>query len=124
MTSVAQAHDDAADCNGSATGLSIKGDLNVPSGAACQLINSTVRGDVKVRSDGYFQATNTTVRGDVKGKKAQTLFVEGGSTVKGDLQGDRTAQVFVFASTIGGEIDVTRATDKIHVCGNTVSGDI
>jgi hypothetical protein len=124
MTSVAQAHDDAADCDGTATGLTIRGDLNVPSGGSCQLINSTVRGDVKVRGGGYFEASNTTVRGDVKAKRAQTVFIEGGSTVRGNVEADRTSQVFLFASTIGGNIEVERADDKVNVCGITVQGGI
>ena len=124
MASVAQAHDDAADCDGTASGLTIRGDLNVPSGGSCQLINSTVRGDVKVRGGGYFQASNTTIRGDVKAKRSQTVFVEGGSTVKGNVVADRTSQVFLFASAIGGNIDVSRADDKVNVCGITVQGGI
>jgi hypothetical protein len=124
MTSVAQAHDDAADCDGTATGLTIRGDLNVPSGGSCQLINSTVRGDVKVRGGGYFEASNTTIRGDVKARKSQTVFIEGGSTVRGNVESDRTSQVFLFASYIGGNIEVERADDKVNVCGVTVQGGI
>jgi hypothetical protein len=124
MTSIAQAHDDAADCDGTANGLTIRGDLNVPSGGSCQLINSTVRGDVKVRGGGYFQASNTTVRGDVKAKRSQTVFIEGGSTVRGNVETNRTSQVFLFASTVGGNIEVERADDKVNVCGITVQGGI
>ena len=124
MASAAQAHDDAVDCDGTATGLTIRGDLSVPSGGACQLINSTVRGDVKVRGGGYFQATNTTVRGDLRAKGAETIFLEGGSSVKGNVTADRTSQVFLFASTIGGNIDVRHADDKVNVCGVTVQGGI
>jgi hypothetical protein len=124
MTSIAQARDDAADCDGTASGLTIRGDLNVPAGGSCQLINSTVRGDVKVRGGGYFQASNTTVRGDVKAKRSQTVFIEGGSTVKGNVEADRTSQVFLFESTVDGNIDVSRADDKVNVCGITVQGGI
>jgi hypothetical protein len=111
-------------CDDVVTGLTVRGDVTVPAGGSCRLVNSTVRGDVKVRRDGYFQATNTTVRGDVSGKRAQTIFLEGGSAVRGDVEGDRTAQVFVFASRVGGEIDIVRATSKVNVCGNTVRGSI
>jgi len=124
MASVAQADDDAADCDGTATGLTIKGDLNVPSGASCQLINTTVRGDVKVRTGSYFEAQNTTIRGDVKARKSQTVFIQGGSTVKGNVDADRTSQVFLFASTVAGNVDVERADDKVNVCGITVTGGI
>jgi hypothetical protein len=122
----AQASSDgtAAECNGTASGMTIRGDLVVPSGASCQLINSNVRGDVKVRGGGYFQATNTTVRGDVKSKRSQTIFIEGGSTVKGNVDTDRTSQVFLFDSTVGGWIGIQRADDKVNVCGMTVQGYI
>jgi hypothetical protein len=120
----AQAHDDAAECNGTAKGMTIKGDLTVPADGACQLVDSTVRGDVKVRGGGYFEATNTTVRGDVRGKRAQTIFIEGGSTVRGNVEADRTSQVFLFDSTVGNSIEVWRTDDKVHVCGMTVQEDI
>jgi hypothetical protein len=119
----AQARDDAAECNGTAKGMTINGDLTVPSDGSCQLVDSTVRGDVKVRGGGYFEASNTTVRGDVKGKRAQTIFIEGGSTVRGDVEAYRTSQVFLFESTVG-SIDVSRADDRVQVCGMTVQEDI
>ena len=124
LASPAAAQNDAVICDGSATGVTVNGDVAVPEGGACELTNSTVRGNVKVRSGGFFHGSNTNVRGDVKGKRAQTIFLDGGSSVRGDVRGDRTAQVFIFASTVGGGIDVQRATDKVNVCGNTVSGDI
>ena len=126
MASGAQAHerDAAAECNGSATGMTIKGDLIVPSGGSCQLIDSTVRGDVKVRGGGYFQATNTTIRGDVYAKRSQTVFIEKGSNVRGNIGADRVSQVFLFDSTSNGNIDVERADDRVHVCGMTVQGGI
>jgi hypothetical protein len=120
----AQAHDDAVECNGNATGLTIKGDLVVPWGASCQLIDSTVRGDIKVRGDGYFQATNTTVRGDVRGRKAQTIFLEHGSAVRGNVEADRVSQVFLFDSAVGDSIRISRADQKVNVCGMTVQEDI
>ena len=121
----AQASSDAAaKCNGAASGKTIRGDLVVPSGASCQLINSTVRGDVKVRGGGYFQATHTTVRGDVKGKRSQTIFIEDGSTVKGNVDTERTSQVFLFDSTVGGRVGIDRTDDKVNVCGMTVRGYI
>jgi hypothetical protein len=118
------AADRALACQDEMTAVTVRGDLTVPAGGACHLVDSTVRGDVKVRKGGFFQATNTAVRGDVRGKRARTIFVEGGSAVRGDVEGDRTAQVFVFASRIGGEIDIVRATKKVNVCGNTVRGSI
>jgi hypothetical protein len=123
--SPAAAHDDeAVVCNGTAKGLTVNGSLTVPENGACELTDSTVRGSVKVRAGGYFQASNTNIRGSVRGKRALTIFLEGGSSVRRDVDAERTSQVFVFASTIGGEIDVERADQVVHICGNTVKGDI
>jgi hypothetical protein len=124
IASSAQARDEAAECNGSATGLTIKGDLVVPSGGSCRLNDSTVRGDVRVRSGAYFQATDSTIRGDVYAKRAQTVFIDGGSDVRGNIGTYRTSQVFLFDSTTNGNIDVYRADDRVHVCGMTVQGGI
>jgi hypothetical protein len=114
----------AVRCNKTVTGRTVKGDLAVPARGACRLIDVTVRGDVKVRVGGFFQATHTTIRGSARGRRAQTLFLDGGSRVNGNVVGDRTGQVFVFASTVGGRIDVSRSAGKVNVCGNTVRGDI
>jgi hypothetical protein len=125
IASSAQARDDAAaECNGTASGMTIRGDLVVPSGGSCQLIDSTVRGDVRVRGAAYFQATNTTVRGDVYAKRAQTVFIEDGSVVRGNIGTERTSQVFLFDSSTNGNIDVDRADHRVHVCGMTVQGGI
>src|SRR5207248_453395 len=88
LASPAAAHrgdDSAVVCNGDANGLTINGNVTVPAGGACHLTGSTVRGDVKALGGAYFQASDTTVRGDVRGRRAQTLFIEGGSTVRGDV---------------------------------------
>jgi len=111
-------------CNRVLSGRTVKGDLVVPAGGVCRLKRVIVRGDVAVRAGGYLQATRTTVRGDVGARRALTLFLDGGSRVDGDVVGDSTGQVFVFASTVGGRIDVRHASGKVNVCGNTVQGDI
>jgi hypothetical protein len=111
-------------CNRTLSGRTVKGDLVVPAGGVCRLKRVTVRGNVAVGAGGYLQATHTTVRGDAGARRALTLFFDGGSRVDGDVVGDRTGQVFVFASTVGGRIDVRHSSGKVNVCGNTVLGDI
>jgi hypothetical protein len=111
-------------CNRTMSERTVKGDLVVPAGGVCRLKRVTVRGDVEVRRGGFLQATRTTVRGNASARKALTLFFDGGSKVGGDVLGNRTAQIFVFASTVGGRIDVRNASGKVNVCGNTVAGDI
>ena len=87
-------------CDDTFTGTTVKGDVIVPRGASCILINSTVTRSVEVRRDAYFQATGTTVRRNVVGRNAQTIFVDGASTVRGRLRGRATSQVFLFDSTV------------------------
>lgn len=111
-------------CNRTLSGRIVKGDLVVPAGGVCRLKRVTVRGDVAVRAGGFLQATRTTVRGNTGARRALTLFFDGGSRVDGDVVGDSTGQVFVFASTVGGRIDVRHASGKVNICGNTVMGDI
>jgi hypothetical protein len=114
----------AAQCKRTMTGATVKGDLIVPAGAACRLVRVTVRGDINVRAGGFLQARHTTVRGDARGRRAQTLFFDRRSTLKGNLVAERTGQVFVFASTVGGRIDVRHAAGKVNICGNSIQGDI
>jgi hypothetical protein len=111
-------------CNRTLAGRTVRSDLVVPAGGACRLKRVTVRGGVTVRAGGYLQATHTTVRGDVKARRALTLFFDGGSNLAGDVVGDSTGQVFIFASTVGGRLDVRHASGKVNVCGSTVGGDI
>jgi hypothetical protein len=110
-------------CNGTFTGVTINSDVEVPSGGACTLINSTVKGGVAVDESAYFQATGTSIWEDVAGDAAQTVFIDTGSTVGGDIVTDQTAQVFAFNSTINGSIGVFQATDTVDICGNAVKGE-
>jgi hypothetical protein len=113
-----------AECNGTLTGQTIPGDLSVPENGSCTLVNSSVGGDVKVGKDAYFQATGSQIAGDVKGKRAQTVFIDTGTTVGGDVHSWKTAQVFAFNATLNGRLDVSRSTDKVQICGNTIDGSV
>jgi hypothetical protein len=52
-------------CSGTAEGFTIAGDLAVPAGASCTLIDSTVRGNVVVRDDANLSLEGSTVRGNL-----------------------------------------------------------
>jgi hypothetical protein len=52
-------------CSGTAEGFTISGDLAVPAGASCTLIDSTVRGNVVVRDDANLSLEGSTVRGNL-----------------------------------------------------------
>jgi hypothetical protein len=123
MASPAAAQKPSVTCTGIMVDIAAR-DVNVPDGAACTLVDSSVRNDVRVREDSYFQATNTDIGGDIRSRDSQTVFVEAGSGVGGIIETRNTAQVFVFGSFIGDEIDVYGASDQTHICGNRVRWDI
>lgn len=52
-------------CSGTAEGFTIAGNLAVPAGASCTLINSTVRGNVVVRDDANLSLEGSTVEGNL-----------------------------------------------------------
>jgi hypothetical protein len=105
-------------CNGVFKGKAY-GDVVVPRGAACTLIDSTVAGDVIALKNSYFQATHTAVRGDVEGKEAQTIYVDAGSRAA-SIEAVRTVQFFVFNSTVLEDIEPERTRETVQICGNTV----
>jgi cyclophilin family peptidyl-prolyl cis-trans isomerase len=111
-------------CNGTLTGQTISGDLVVPDGGACTLVNSSVGDDVWVGSGAFFQATGSQIADHVESNRSQTLFIDTGSTVGGDVEANRTAQVFVYNSTIDGPVEAWRSTDKVQICGNTIDGNL
>jgi hypothetical protein len=105
-------------CNGVFKGKAY-GDVVVPRGAACTLVDSKVAGDVKALRNSYFQATNTAVRGDIEGDEAQTIFIEAGSRAA-SIESVRTDQFFVFNSTVLEDIEPERTKEVVQICGNTV----
>lgn len=52
-------------CSGTAEGLTIVGDLAVPAGASCTLVDSTVTGNVIVRADANLSLDGSTIQGDL-----------------------------------------------------------
>lgn len=105
-------------CNGVFKGKSY-GDVVVPRGGACTLVDSTVAGDVRALKNSYFQASHTKVRGDVEGNDAQTIFIEAGSRAA-SVESAGGAQFFVFNSTIAEDIEPERIRETVQICGNTV----
>jgi hypothetical protein len=122
LSSSAAAH--STSCNGTLTGQTISGDLVVPDGGVCTIVNSNVGDDVWIGKDAYFQATGSNIADHVEGNRSQTLFIDTGTTVGGDVEANRTAQVFVYNSTIDGRVEAWRSTDKVQICGNTIDGKL
>jgi len=106
------------------TGVTFTDDVVVPENGTCILSGGSIGGDVKVGKNAYFQATGTSITGDVEGKKALTLFIDTGTTVGGGVDSSGSFQVFVFGATLKDELEVSRSTDKVQVCGSDISGDV
>jgi hypothetical protein len=122
LSSSAVAH--STSCNGTLTGQTIGGDLVVPDGGTCTIVNSHVGDDVWVGNDAYFQATGSQIGDRVHGNGSQTIFIDTGTTIGGDVEASRTAQLFVYNSTIDGRVEAWRSTDKVQICGNTIDGKV
>lgn len=105
-------------CNGVFKGKTY-GDVVVPRGAACTLVDSRVAGNVRALKNSYFQATNTKVKGDIEGLEAQTIFMEAGSRAA-SVESVRAVQFFVFNSTVLEDIEPERTKETVQICGNTV----
>ena len=111
-------------CNSTLTNQAISGDLVVPDGGVCKLVNSTVGDDVWIGEDAYFQATGSGIGDHVEGNRSQTLFIDSGTTVGGDVEANRTAQVFVYNSAIDGRVEAWRSSQAVQICGNTIDGKV
>lgn len=113
-------------CNDNAiqTGVTFSDDVVVPDDGVCILSGGSVGGDVKVGRNAYFQATGTQIAGDVEGNRSLTLFIDIGTTVGGGVDASRTFQVFVFNATLKDELEVSRSTDKVQICGSDIDGDV
>jgi hypothetical protein len=112
------------ECTTPQTGATIEGDLTVPDNESCTIVGSKVGGSVRVGRNSFFQASNSTIAGDVKGRKSLTIFLDQKTTVGGEVDASGAFQVFVFDSSVGNEIDVRGATDKVNICGNQVTRNI
>ena len=110
----------ALNCNGTLTG-SLSSGVVVPPNGSCVLNNATVPSDVNVGGNGYFEADNTKMLGNVLGDSAETVFIHDGSRVGGKVETLGGAQLFVYNSTVNNDIRAKNLTNKVEICGSTVS---
>jgi hypothetical protein len=107
-------------CNGTLTG-SLSAGVVVPPNAVCVLTNATVPSDVNVEGNGYFEADNTKILGNVLGDHAETVYIHDGSRVGGKVETLGGAQLFVYNSAVNDDIRAENLTNKVEICGSTVS---
>jgi hypothetical protein len=140
MAGPSQAQQPPSLCSGSAQGLTISGDLAVPAGEACELIDITVTGNVVVRASAVLLLEDTTVQGDltlredafastlgtqvggaVVLRKALGVVLEG-SDIAGGADSRNSGFVFSDGSTFGGR--VFSANGETVIYSGWVDGDI
>lgn len=78
----------ATKCTGSLGAVTVDGDLNVPTGAVCSLLGTTVTGRVTV--EGGLIAGSVHIRGDLRADHAKYLGLYGNSTVGGNVTAAHT----------------------------------
>ncbi len=78
----------ATACKGSLGAVTIQRDLDVPRGAACSLLGTTVTGNVTV--EGGLTAGSVHIRGDLTADHANYLGLYGNSTIGGNVTAAHT----------------------------------
>lgn len=91
-------------CSGTAQDFTVAGDLAVPAGESCTLVNVTVTGDAVVRADANLVLEGSTVGGDLTIRQdGFALALE--SSVNGQTLLRRAFGVSVEHSTLAGGVD-------------------
>lgn len=127
-------------CSGTAEGFTIAGDLAVPAGASCSLVNSTVTGNVVVRADANLSLDASTIRGNLT-VRSNGFVGSTGSSVVGVTMLRQAFGVAAEDSELAGGVDArssgfffsdgtTHGTQVVSASGQTVilsgwvSGDL
>jgi hypothetical protein len=109
-------------CSGTAEGFIIAGDLAVPAGASCTLVNSTVRGNVVVRDEANLSLDGSTVRGNLTVRTGG--FVDAlGSTIRGTTRLREAFGGVLEGSELRGRV-VARDTGFVISDGSSHGGDV
>lgn len=109
-------------CSGTAENFTIAGDLAVPAGASCTLINSQVNGDVEVRTEANLLLEGSTIRGDVTVR--DNGFIDSiESSIRGETRLRDAFGGVVEASELRRDVSV-RGAGFLISDGSTHRGDI
>lgn len=127
-------------CTGTASDVTVPGDLFVPAGESCDLTNVTINGNTTVRdkanlfltgstlngsltlqTDGFVDAEHTTVTGATQLSTAFGAFVQD-STLTGDVTTDGPSFLYSLRSTHKGGIASTNG--ETYLESGRVAGDI
>ncbi len=86
-------------CTGSLGAVTVDGDIEVPTGAACMLLGTTVNGNVNVK--GGLLAGTVHIRADVRADHAKYLGLYGTSTVGGNITAANTTSTPPMPPPVG-----------------------
>ena len=105
-------------------GETVEGDLRVPSGTVCQLLDTIVEGDLQLApsSDAGIEG-GSTVTGDVSAPDDAGLLVED-SSVGGDIECESCLFADVVFSEVGGDVSLEGAFDGTVMFASSFGGDI
>lgn len=115
-------------CNGTFTGKTINGNLEVPANGVCILNASTVNGNLQADTNAYLESKGSNLQGDVTGNSALTIYLHDATRVAGNVVGYATPQVLVYDSSIMDNVvgynSVAPGYGHFQACGNTVGQSI
>ncbi len=113
-------------CRGTLGGISVPGEVVVPSGATCILYGTRVDGDGQVEGSGAVLITGgARINGNVHAEDGGPRYVQvRRSSVLGNVQVKSGGRVAVRHTKVDGNIQLDRSRGQIIVLGNTVDGDI
>lgn len=102
-------------CKSSLGQVTVDGDINVPTGAACSLVGTTVTGKVTV--EGGLLASTVHIRGDLTAAHAKYLGLYGNSTVGGNVTASQTTSSPPISPPVG-------ALKANFICYSWIGGDV
>jgi len=102
-------------CKGSLGAVTVEGDIDVPTGAACSLLGTTVTGNVTV--EGGVIAGTVHIRADLRADHAKYLGLYGNSTVGGNITAAHTTSSPPAALPVG-------ALRANFLCYIQIGGDV
>lgn len=112
-------------CRGTISNVTIRGNVNVPTGATCTLTNVIVMGDVKLARGSSLTATDGRVTGNIQGESAPKTIRVTRTIVNGNVQTkNATGQVYLNAARVKGDVQAERNLVEQRLYQARVGGDV
>lgn len=112
-------------------GTVIKGNVTLQPGARLIALGASIEGDVKASSGAWVDLrSRTKVAGNVQGANTRRILAVHGTDVSGNIQlqsadSPRSGRALqVRTATVGGDVQVSRATGHISVLASKIHGNI